>query len=141
MEKIIGFVLLMSFFFVSCKKDTPAVLCTLSSTSIIGSYKTTALIYKQDANTSEVDIFPLYDSCKKDDLLTFVTGGTYTNTEGATSCSPANNSNGTWSLNDSTMTIDGSDEVSVSDYSCFGFKMKITDDTSGETYTLTLVKQ
>ena len=41
MKKIIGISLLVSLFFISCKKDTPAVVCTLNSTSLLGSYKTT----------------------------------------------------------------------------------------------------
>jgi len=141
MKKIIGLSLLVSLFFISCKKDTPAVVCTLNSTSLLGSYKTTSVIYKADATTAEIDLFPLYDACQKDDLLTFVTGGMYASTEGATACTPANNSNGTWSLTGSTITLDGTDDASVSDFSCSGFKVKITDALTGETYTLTLVKQ
>ena len=141
MKKIISLSLLVSLFFISCKKDTPAVVCTLSSTSILGTYKTTSVLYKADAATAEVDIFPLYDACQKDDLLTFVTGGSYASTEGATSCTPTNSSNGTWSLSGSTMTLDGTDVASISDFSCSGFKVKTTDAVTGETFTITLVKQ
>ena len=141
MKKIISLSLLVSLLFVSCKKDTPAVVCTLSSTSILGSYKTTSVLYKADAATAEVDLFTGYPDCQKDDLLTFVTGGLYASTEGATACTPANNSNGTWTLSGSTIILDGTDDASVSDFSCSGFKVKITDALTGETYTLTLVKQ
>ena len=141
MKKIAFLLIAAVSLFVSCKKDDPAnTTCTLSATSISGTYKMTAFILKQDAITPEVDLFPTIEACQKDDLYTFNTNGTYAVAEGATSCSPTNANTGIWSLSGTTMTIDG-ETSEVSDFSCTGFKSKTSDAATGAVYTLTFAKQ
>ena len=124
----------------SCKKDTPSTSCTYNTASVLGSYKTTSFLYKADAATPEVDLFPSYPNCQKDDLLTFNSNGTYTLSEGATSCNPSNADSGTWSISGNNMILDG-ETVEIQNFSCSGFKVKTTDITSGESFTITLAKQ
>jgi hypothetical protein len=124
----------------SCKKDTPSTSCTYNTASVTGTYKTNSLIYKADAATPEVDVFPTYPNCQKDDLLTFNSNGTYTVSEGATSCNPTNADSGTWSISGNNMILDG-ETVEIQNFSCTGFKVKSTDIATGETFTITLVKQ
>jgi len=125
----------------SCKKDTPpSTTCTYNTASVLGSYKTTSLLYKADAVTPEVDFFPSYPDCQKDDLLTFNSNGTYTVSEGVTSCNPANADSGTWSVSGNNMILDG-ETVEIQNFSCSGFKVKVTDALTGEIFTISLAKQ
>ena len=124
----------------SCKKDTPSTSCTYNTASVLGSYKSTSFLYKANAATPEVDLFPSYPDCQKDDLLIFNSNGTYTLSEGATSCNPSNADSGTWSISGNNMILDG-ETVEIQNFSCSGFKVKTTDIISGETFTITLAKQ
>ena len=136
---IIASALLVAFS--SCKKDDPAPTCNLDNNGILGSYKITSILYKANTATPEVDIFALYDGCQKDDILTMLSNGTYTITEGATTCTPTNADSGTWSLSGSTLTLDGTDPGTVSNFSCSGFTLTQTFAATGETTKITLVKQ
>mgnify|MGYP000019278394 CR=1 FL=1 len=125
----------------SCKKDTPtSATCTYNTASVIGTYKTTSFLYKADAATPEVDLFPSYPDCEKDDLLTFNSNGTYTVSEGATSCNPTNADSGTWSVSGNNMIVD-STTAEIQNFSCAGFKVKLTDAVTGEITTVSLAKQ
>ena len=99
----------------SCKKDTET--CTLSSSSIAGAYKIASILYKADAQTPAVDQVTLMDPCEKDDIISFNANGTWTLTEGATSCNPANSDNGNWSFVGSVFSLDG-DSFTISNFSC-----------------------
>ena len=123
----------------SCKKDNDTT-CTLSSSSISGAYKIASILYKADAQTPAVDIFTASDACEKDDILTFSSNGTWTKSEGATSCSPANTDSGNWSLVGSILTIDG-DASTVSNFSCTEMTINQSDPTTGEESTIRLIKQ
>jgi hypothetical protein len=125
----------------SCKKDTPSsTTCTYNTASVLGSYKTTSLLYKADAVTPEEELFSLYPDCQKDDLLTFNSNGTYTVSEGATSCNPTNADSGTWSVSGNNMILDG-ETVEIQNFSCSSFKVKLTDAVTGEIITISLAKQ
>jgi len=123
----------------SCKKDNDTT-CTLSSSSISGAYKIASILYKADAQTPAVDIITTYDACEKDDILTFSSNGTWTQSEGATSCSPSNSDNGNWSLVGETLSVDGV-ALTVSNFSCSEFTLNITGPGVGETTTTRLVRQ
>ena len=125
-------------FTTSCKKDNET--CTLSSSSITGAYKIASVLYKADAQTPAVDIITTYDACEKDDILTFSSNGTWTQSEGATSCSPSNSGNGNWSLVGETLSLDGV-STTVSNFSCSEFTINITGPGVGETTTTRLVRQ
>lgn len=121
-----------------CKKE--AETCTLSSTSILGSYKIASILYKADAQTPAVDEFTTYDPCEKDDIITFSSNGVWTQTEGATSCSPANSDSGGWSLVGNIFTLDG-EAATISNFSCTEFSVIFADPTTGESVTTRLIKQ
>lgn len=122
----------------SCKKETET--CTLSSTSIVGSYKIASILYKENAQTPVVDDFTTYDACEKDDILTFNSNGNWTLTEGATSCNPANSDDGSWSLVGSIFTVDG-ESLIISNFSCTEFTLNQSDPATGESTATRLVKQ
>jgi hypothetical protein len=122
----------------SCKKDSPT--CTLSSNTIVGNYKIASILYKADAQTPAVDEFATYDACEKDDIISFNANGTWTQTEGATSCNPANSDNGNWSFVGSVLTLDG-ESFTISNFSCSEMTINQTDPASGESFAVRFIKQ
>ncbi len=140
MKKLTIFAFLTVLFLSACKKDTPTTTCTFNSSSVAGTYKITSFIYKADATSPEVETFTTFPDCQKDDLLTFISDGTYTVSEGTLSCNPSTSDNGTWSIIGNNLVIDG-ETSEVLNFSCSGFKVKTTDTTTGETFTITLAKQ
>ncbi len=121
-----------------CKKDNET--CTLSSTSIVGNYKIASILYKADAQTPAVDQVTLMDPCEKDDIISFLANGTWTQAEGVTSCNPANSDNGSWSLVGSVFSLDG-DAYTISNFSCTEMTINQSDPTIGESTAIRLIKQ
>lgn len=140
MKPLSVFACAIVFLFSSCKKDDPAPTCNLDATGILGNYKLSSLVYKADASTPELDIFFLFEPCQKDDLYIFAPNGAYSIAEGATSCSPSNAETGTWSLSGTQLSVDGEVGV-VSNYSCSGFTLTQTDNTTGEVTKAVFVRQ
>jgi hypothetical protein len=122
----------------SCKKDSPS--CTLSSSTLVGNYKIVSILYKADAQTPVEDEVLLMDPCEKDDIFSINANGTWTQTEGATSCNPANSDNGSWSLVGNTFNLDV-DSYTISNFSCSGMTLNQSDPTIGETLAIKLIKQ
>lgn len=140
------FIILSGLVLFSCKKkdkNDPPVNCPLSVTSIAGAYKITAMTYKQNANTTEIDYLStiLPEPCRRDDVLSFSSGGTYQNTDAGVTCSPSGNDNGTWALSGNTMTIDG-DATNVEYFDCKTLILVNTDtQEQGDRLVITLTKQ
>jgi hypothetical protein len=131
----------ISVFSLSCKKDDT---CTLSSTSIVGTYKTTAATIQANASATPVDDYATWEACEKDDLISINADGSFLTSEGAVACSPANNFSGNWSLSGSnfTITVFGfSETASITDFNCSSFKIRSVDDVTGEITITTLTKQ
>jgi hypothetical protein len=125
--------LMLLMLFASCKKtDT----CTLSSTSILGTYKMTANKYRATGTTVDLDYYAAADACQKDDTYTVASGGVFTITDAGVVCSPSNTSTGTWTLSGTTFTTDGSDAATVASFSCSGMVLTVTDASGTETITL-----
>lgn len=126
----------------SCKKDKDSS-CVTDTASISGSYKITAMTYKESPSSPEEDYFTLVfpDACERDDVMTFQTNGTYQSTDVGIVCSPAGGDNGTWSLSASTMTIDG-DPVTIESFNCKTLILVNSDtQTQGDKFRITLTKQ
>ena len=129
------------FLLTSCKKESQT--CTLSVAGISGSYKLTAVLFKADANTPEVDVFldPNYfEACERDNIVTLNSNGTYTVSDGAIACSPSDADSGLWSLNGNTLTVD-TEALGISDFSCSGFKVKESDLATGASVTRVFARQ
>jgi hypothetical protein len=133
MKKILFAVLAVTTFmsFTSCKKSEDAT-CTLSASTITGTYKITSL------KLNGVDLFPLSDACDKDDTFTLNANGSFIITDAGVVCTPSNNDTGTWSLAGSTISIDG-DTGNVSNFSCNGFTVSATQ--AGATTEVTYARQ
>jgi hypothetical protein len=118
-----------------CKKSDSN--CTLDATSILGAYKITALTYQATATSTVDDEFAFMPACQKDNILTFLSNGIYTYSEGVTSCSPSTADSGIWSLSGSTLTLDGG--ANTTTFNCTTLVIKSTGTT--DIGTITLVKQ
>ena len=126
----------------SCKKDNDPS-CTTDTASISGSYKITAITYKESPSSPEEDYYAMVfpDACERDDVMTFKTNGTYQSTDDGTVCSPAGGDSGTWAVSGSTMTIDG-DPVTIESFNCKTLILVNTDtQTQGDKFKITLTKQ
>jgi hypothetical protein len=121
-----------------CKSDNKP--CTLSQATLSGTYKITAEITK--SSTGEINnSFSAWADCKKDDLYTYNSNGTFNYTEGVTQCDPALiEYTQNWSLLGNELT-QGNQKGSISDFTCNSFKLFKLDDVSGLTITTTYSRQ
>jgi len=146
MKKILGLSFLAITLFSSCKKDDPTPTCTLSATSILGTYKTTGATTQADAQSPIVDDYATWDACEKDDLITLSAGGIFATSEGATSCTPPTDPiSANWTLSGSNLIITymgiSLPAVTISDFTCNSFKITSVDATTGEISVSTLTRQ
>ena len=140
MKKILLFSLVISLF-ISCKKDDNNN-CTLSTAAVAGSYRITAVTYRQTPTSSETDYYNVIftDPCEKDDKYTFNANGTYTFTDAGVKCAPPGDFNGTWSLSGNTITIDG-DPGNVESFNCSTIVVSQTNAiVVGDRLTFTLTR-
>ncbi|MBI3138509.1 MAG: lipocalin family protein [Sphingobacteriales bacterium] len=141
MKKLFA-VSLIFFAFASCKKDKNET-CTLSQTSLAGSYKMTAIKYKSSAASPEQDFFndTFIEACDRDNVITFAAAGTYTITDAGTVCTPDSNDSGVWTLAGTTISVDG-DPGTVESFTCNSFKAKTTDIfVAGDALVITYTRQ
>jgi len=134
-----------------CTSDTTtitlsAIPCILNSTSIIGTYKTTAATIQADAQSPVVDDYATWAACEKDDLITLSAGGIFTTSEGVTSCTPPTDPiSANWTLTGNSLTITymgmAIPAVTISDFTCNSFKVTSVDETTGEITVSTLTRQ
>ena len=139
MKKIMLAACLMAFAFVSCKKDKDPV-CELSQANLVGSYKVTGLKYKANASTAEVDEFPSWDACEKDDITVLNADNTATFTDAGLVCTPNGSSTGNWAFASNVFTLNGR-LGTVNNFSCTGMTVILNGPGAGEITTITLVKQ
>ena len=138
MKRISLVAVMLSLVMFSCKKSDKT--CDLNAANLAGSYKISAVKYKADASTPEVDEFALYPACEKDDVTAFNTNGTYTVTDAGAVCMPAGNDNGVWSLSGNTINID-TEVGTVTYFDCKGMTITIAGTAAGELTTVSLSRQ
>jgi len=123
-----------------------ATPCTLSNSSVLGTYKTTAATIQADAQSPIVDDYATWLPCEKDDLITFSTGGLFATSEGTTSCTPPTDPiSANWTLTGNSLTITYMGMVipagTISDFTCNSFKITSIDATTGEISVSTVTRQ
>jgi len=123
-----------------------ATPCTLSTSSVLGTYKTTAATIQADAQSPVVDDYATWLPCEKDNLITFSTGGVFATSEGTTSCTPPTDPiSANWILTGNSLTITYMGMVipagTISDFTCNSFKITSIDSTTGEISVSTLTRQ
>lgn len=129
--------------FFSCKKeDSKPAECSISMTSLAGSYKLIALQYKSDASATPVDYLQSMDDCEKDNILILKDDGTYVSNDAGTVCTPAEDVRGTWLVKGNTLTSDGLLNGTIASYD--GKTMVYYTKNAikpGDRLTFTMVKQ
>ncbi len=141
MKKILFPICFIILTIVSCKKDDKKDTCTTSTTSLSGSYKITAVKYKQTPASPEEDFFLTFDACEKDDILILASNGTFTSQDAGIVCVPNGSYTSTWSYIGTTFTIDG-DAATIQSFDCTTLVAYQTDQAvAGDRVTYTLVKQ
>lgn len=139
MRKLLGIAIAFAVALSSCKKDDDKV-CDLNQSNLVGSYKATAVKYKANTSTPEVDEFATYAACEKDDLTVFNSNNTLSYVDAGTKCTPPGDGTGIWALSGSTLIIDG-ELTTVSSFNCSGMTITIPGTAAGELTTVTLAKQ
>jgi hypothetical protein len=114
MKKLLILLGIVPMAFISCDKKED---CEINQASVAGTYRVTAMKYKQTSTSGEIDVYALLDACEKDDQQVLNSNGTYTYQDAGTSCSPSGTFNGTWSLSGQTLTIDG-DASTITSFDC-----------------------
>lgn len=92
----------------ACNKpiDLPDI-CANDITTIVGSYKITAIKYKTNSSAPEQDYFATFPACEKDDIIKLNANGTADYQDAGIACSPNNSYSSTWSLSGNSITMDG----------------------------------
>jgi len=142
MKKIFLILAIGAFALTSCKKNKDKKSCTLTEANLVGSYKVASVKYKASASDPEMDYTDQYlEACEKDDITTFNANHTYAYTDAGTTCTPAGDATGDWSLSGNTVTSDG-DAATLENFSCSGFTVSGTDViTTGDKLSINYVKQ
>ena len=140
--KRLTIIMLFIGFILSCKKNDDSS-CKTDTASIAGSYKITAVTYKANSSSSEMDYFNILfpDACDRDNVTTLNANGTYLLKDAGVVCSPPDDDNGTWSSSATTMNVDG-DIYIIESFNCKTLILSITDvQTTGDKLKITLTRQ
>ena len=86
---------------------------------ISGTYRITAIGYKANASAAEQDYYNFFftDACEKDNQVVLNANGTASFVDAGVKCAPAGDFTSTWSVNGSTITIDG-DAANIQSFNC-----------------------
>jgi Lipocalin-like domain len=116
--------------------------CSISMSSVAGTYKVTALTYKAASSEPEVDYLAFMDDCEKDDLTTLNPNGTYKYNDAGVKCSPDETGTGTWSLQGNKMISDGSIGGTISSFDCKKLVLYVENlNQTGDKLVFTMMKQ
>ena len=140
MIKIV-FILCVSLAIVSCKK---ADTCSVSKTTIAGTYLKTAIKYKASSSDPEQDLFSGLQPCEQDDTYELKTDGSVVVGNGATVC-PGPPPPGTitaWSLSADNKVLTLGAILNINSFDCKTLVVTEKDFfVAGDSKTTTYVKQ
>ncbi len=129
----------------SCKKDKSESNngeCSISMTSLSGSYKLTALQYKQSASSAPVDYLAYREDCENDDIIQLKSDGTWLYNDLGKVCTPSGSDQGTWQVSGHTLTSDGTLNGTIASYDCKTMVYYVENTLkTGDRMTFTMVKQ
>ena len=140
MKKLILSSLLLTGLLTSCKDDDDDVACQLSSNSVVGTYRISAITYKPTPTSGEVDVYATLDACEKDDLLVFNDNGVFNYQDAGSRCTPPGTYASTWSISGNTITIDN-EPGNVSSFDCTTLVVTQADPTGQGVSTIRLTRQ
>jgi hypothetical protein len=119
---ILAATFLFSTAMVSCKKEDSKhedhAPCTTNVASLAGSYKIETTMYKQNAASTELDLFSFLSPCMKDDVITLKADGSWMSLDAGTVCTPAGSDDGQWLLNNNALLSDGPLSGTLKGFDC-----------------------
>ncbi|MBC9932812.1 lipocalin family protein [Chitinophaga qingshengii] len=127
----------------ACKKEksSPAT-CEISVAGLSGSYKLTALQYRESTTAAPVDYLAYLEDCEKDDIMELKNDGTYTYHDAGTVCESSATDHGTWQVKGNTLTSDGKLQGTIASYDCKTLVYYVENALhTGDRLTYTMVKQ
>jgi|GEM_PF-877736 len=139
-KRIFSFVIVLAIVS-ACQKDRKND-CKPTMASVSGTYRLTALKYKASPSSAEQDYLLYREDCENDDYVILKTDGTYQYQDAGTTCSPAGDDNGTWTISGNTIISDGIVAGTIENFDC----RSLTVYTSGfiipgDKITLTITRQ
>jgi len=127
MKKLILIASILTFTFISCKKEDTKKDCSLTEKNLAGSYMVTSVKYLGSPTSQEIDFYnDFFDDCQKDDILTISADHTYQYVDAGTSCQQNGSYDGTWALQGTNLSLDG-DAAPLENFDCTGFSVTETD--------------
>lgn len=140
-------IMIVVFICASCKKssNSASTTCTLSSTSLIGTWGYKSITYQKTSSSPVVDIlddptqFPV---CQKDNTYTYSGNGVFAYNDVGVMCSPSSSYIATWTLSNNTIQISNLSHVlTVTSFDCQTMVVTINNyDTTGDQEILTFQK-
>lgn len=141
-------IVIVVFFCASCKKSsnsTSTPTCTLSATSLIGTWGYKSITYQKTSTSPIVDIlddptqFPV---CQKDNTTTYSANGVFSYGDAGVMCSPNSSYTSTWTLSNNTILVSSiAHELTVTSFDCQTMVITVSDfDTTGDKEVLTYQK-
>ncbi|SKA37698.1 Lipocalin-like domain-containing protein [Chitinophaga eiseniae] len=136
-------VIIASTLLLACKKEKSSPSgCDISVAGLSGSYKLTALQYKENASSAPIDYLAYLEACEKDDIMELKSNGTYTYHDAGTACAEPATDHGTWTVTGKTLTSDGKLQGAIDSYDCKTLVYYVDNAlTHGDRLTYTMVKQ
>jgi len=143
MKKILFTAIILSSFFVGCKKEEgkPATAQTKIQLLTANNWTLTALV-ASTPGVPDLNMFGFVENCNKDNFIKFNTNFSFVTDEGATKCDPTDPQTETdiWSFgpSESTIIMDG-DSQKIENLDATQLKLSSTevDPDDGKTYTFT----
>lgn len=130
--------------FFSCKKDEDKPSgCEINKANLSGSYKFTAVEYKQSASATPVNYMQFMEDCEKDNILELRNDGTYEYKDAGNVCASHEVEKGSWNLQGHILTLD--DEPlpgTITSFDCKTLVYYVENGiTDGDRMTYTMTKQ
>jgi hypothetical protein len=137
MKRIIVIGISALFIFSGCEKEDT---CNLTQESLIGTYRLTALTYRESPGSPVEDDFSGLSECVKDNLFSFNSDRTFRYQDAGLVCSSNLDYTATWTLTGTTLEYGGDISI-VSDFNCERMVTTISDvDVQGDVLTATFIK-
>lgn len=138
MKKIMALACLSALLFAGCKKtDT----CNLTEESLVGTYRLTALTYRQSPSGTEQDLYNTIYDCERDNVFIFNADRTFNFQDVGILCIPPLNDASTWSLIGTTLEF-GGEVNNVTSFDCNNMITTTSDyNFPGDVLRATYIRQ
>ena len=140
-------IMIVVFSFVSCKKssNSTGTTCTLSASSLAGTWSYKSVTYQKTTSSPVVNILDdptQFAVCQRDNTNTFIANGGWSYNDVGVACSPSASVTGTWTLNNTILQISPLNlSWHVTSFDCQTMVVALSDvDTTGDQEIYTFQK-